>query len=53
MRRECRRPCRAWRTLDVVDETGSANADLLARAAAGEGIDGAVLLAEYQTAGRG
>ena len=34
-------------------ETGSTNADLLARAAAGEDIDGAVLLAESQTAGRG
>lgn len=42
-----------WRRLDVVEETGSTNADLLARAAAGEDIDGAVLLAEYQTAGRG
>ena len=42
-----------WRRLDVVDETGSTNADLLARAAAGEDIDGAVLIAEHQTAGRG
>lgn len=42
-----------WRTVDVVDDTGSTNADLLARAAAGEDIDGAVLLAEHQTAGRG
>ncbi|MEZ0362122.1 biotin--[acetyl-CoA-carboxylase] ligase [Mycobacterium sp. pUA109] len=42
-----------WRQLDVVEETGSTNADLLARAAAGEGIDGAVLLAEHQTSGRG
>lgn len=42
-----------WRALDVVAETGSTNADLLARSAAGEDIDGAVLLAEYQTAGRG
>ncbi|MBS9533843.1 biotin--[acetyl-CoA-carboxylase] ligase [Mycobacterium sp. M1] len=42
-----------WRTLDVLDETGSTNADLLARAAAGEDIDGAVLLAEHQSAGRG
>ncbi len=41
-----------WR-VDVVEETGSTNADLLARAAAGEDIAGAVLLAEYQTAGRG
>ena len=46
-------PGRPWRAADVVAETGSTNADLLARAAAGEDIDGAVLLAEYQTAGRG
>ena len=46
-------PGRPWRRLDVVEETGSTNADLLARAAAGEDIDGAVLIAESQTAGRG
>jgi BirA family biotin operon repressor/biotin-[acetyl-CoA-carboxylase] ligase len=42
-----------WRSIDVVEATGSTNADLLARAAAGEDIGGAVLLAENQTAGRG
>lgn len=42
-----------WRRLDVVEETGSTNADLLARCAAGTDIDGSVLLAEYQNAGRG
>ena len=42
-----------WRQLDVVRETGSTNADLLARAAGGDDIAGAVLLAEYQSAGRG
>jgi BirA family biotin operon repressor/biotin-[acetyl-CoA-carboxylase] ligase len=42
-----------WRRLDVVAETGSTNSDLIARAAAGEDIDGAVLIAEQQTAGRG
>jgi BirA family transcriptional regulator, biotin operon repressor / biotin---[acetyl-CoA-carboxylase] ligase len=42
-----------WRKLDVVEETGSTNADLLARAAAGTDIAGAVLIAEHQTAGRG
>ncbi len=42
-----------WRAVDVVTETGSTNADLLARSAQGEDIDGAVLLAEHQTAGRG
>ena len=42
-----------WRRIDVVSETGSTNADLIARAAGGEDIDGAVLIAEHQTAGRG
>lgn len=42
-----------WRQLDVVAETGSTNADLLARAAAGDDIDGSVLIAEHQTSGRG
>jgi BirA family biotin operon repressor/biotin-[acetyl-CoA-carboxylase] ligase len=36
-----------------VEETGSTNADLLARAAAGEDVDGVALIAEHQTAGRG
>ncbi|MGE2713326.1 biotin--[acetyl-CoA-carboxylase] ligase [Mycolicibacterium litorale] len=42
-----------WRTLDVVDETGSTNADLLARAAAGHDVAGAVLITDFQRAGRG
>lgn len=42
-----------WRKLDIVEQTGSTNADLLARAADGEDIAGAVLIAEHQTAGRG
>jgi BirA family transcriptional regulator, biotin operon repressor / biotin---[acetyl-CoA-carboxylase] ligase len=42
-----------WRHLDIVDETGSTNTDLVARATAGENIDGVVLIAEHQTAGRG
>lgn len=42
-----------WRRVDVVEETGSTNADLIARAAAGDEIAGAVLLAEFQSAGRG
>lgn len=46
-------PGRPWRSLDVVAHTGSTNADLLARSAAGEDIDGVVLLAEHQTEGRG
>ncbi len=44
---------RPWRQLDVVAETGSTNADLIARAVGGTDIDGSVLLAEYQSAGRG
>jgi BirA family transcriptional regulator, biotin operon repressor / biotin---[acetyl-CoA-carboxylase] ligase len=42
-----------WRRLDVVAQTGSTNADLLARAASGIDVGGAVLIAEHQTAGRG
>ena len=42
-----------WQQLDIVERTESTNADLLARAAAGEDIAGAVLIAEQQTAGRG
>ena len=42
-----------WRQLDVVEQTGSTNADLLARAAAGTDVAGSVLIAEHQTAGRG
>jgi BirA family transcriptional regulator, biotin operon repressor / biotin---[acetyl-CoA-carboxylase] ligase len=44
-----------WTPLDVVASTGSTNADLLARAGAGGpgAAEGAVLVAEEQTAGRG
>ena len=41
-----------WQAVDVTAVTGSTNADLLARAAAGE-PEGAVLAAEQQDAGRG
>jgi BirA family biotin operon repressor/biotin-[acetyl-CoA-carboxylase] ligase len=41
-----------WRRIEVVAETGSTNADLIARAAT-EDVDGVVLIAEHQTAGRG
>ncbi|MFI0940649.1 biotin--[acetyl-CoA-carboxylase] ligase [Streptomyces sp. NPDC021020] len=41
-----------WTSLDVVEATGSTNSDLAARAAAGA-AEGAVLVAEQQTAGRG
>jgi len=46
------RPGGLWRTVEVTAVTGSTNADLLARAAAGE-PEGAVLAAEHQSAGRG
>jgi len=46
------RPDGLWRTVEVTAVTGSTNADLLARAAAGE-PEGAVLAAERQSAGRG
>lgn len=46
-------PASPWRSLDVVAETGSTNADLLARVSAGEDIAGSVLLAEFQKDGRG
>jgi BirA family transcriptional regulator, biotin operon repressor / biotin---[acetyl-CoA-carboxylase] ligase len=53
LRRELTGPQSMWRRLDVIDETGSTNSDLIARAAAGDDIAGSVLLAEHQTAGRG
>lgn len=46
-------PGRPLTRLDVVETTGSTNADLLAQHSAGEDIDGAVLIAEHQSAGRG
>jgi BirA family biotin operon repressor/biotin-[acetyl-CoA-carboxylase] ligase len=48
----CAGPDPAWRGLDVVPETGSTNADLVERARGGE-AEGAVLVADHQTAGRG
>ena len=53
MRRDLVGPDRPLRRLDVVETTGSTNADLLARHSAGEDIAGAVLIAEHQSAGRG
>ncbi len=46
------RDSRLWRTLEVVPEVGSTNADLAARAADDE-PEGTVLVAEHQAAGRG
>jgi BirA family transcriptional regulator, biotin operon repressor / biotin---[acetyl-CoA-carboxylase] ligase len=45
-------PGRGWRELQVVDETGSTNADLARQARQGAGA-GLVLVAEQQTSGRG
>ncbi|GAA2550907.1 biotin--[acetyl-CoA-carboxylase] ligase [Streptomyces fimbriatus] len=42
-----------WSQVDVVQRTGSTNSDLVARAAEGRAGEGAVLVAEEQTAGRG
>lgn len=46
------RPGGFWREIFVEEETGSTNADLVARAASGA-PEGLVLVAEEQTAGRG
>ncbi|MFD8827538.1 biotin--[acetyl-CoA-carboxylase] ligase [Streptomyces sp. NPDC059605] len=51
LRRGLLRPGGLWTTLDVVESTGSTNSDLARRA---EGLtEGAVLVAEEQTRGRG
>src|SRR6266516_6239668 len=52
LRRALARPGGLWRAPEVVESTGATNADLLARALAGE-PEGAVLAAEEQRAGRG
>jgi BirA family transcriptional regulator, biotin operon repressor / biotin---[acetyl-CoA-carboxylase] ligase len=46
------RDSRLWRLLEVVEETGSTNAELV-RAAAEDAPEGTVLVAEHQAAGRG
>ncbi|MFE3514740.1 biotin--[acetyl-CoA-carboxylase] ligase [Streptomyces sp. NPDC059166] len=53
LRRGLLRPDGLWTSLDVVEATGSTNSDLAALAARGEPAEGAVLVAEEQTAGRG
>ncbi|MDF9815260.1 biotin--[acetyl-CoA-carboxylase] ligase [Streptomyces sp. SPB162] len=52
LRRAVVAPDSFWTSLDVVETTGSTNSDLAERAGAGA-CEGAVLVAEEQTAGRG
>ena len=47
------RPGSLWRSIEVVDETGSTNADLAAAARTGAAAPGSVLATAYQSAGRG
>ncbi|MFE2070520.1 biotin--[acetyl-CoA-carboxylase] ligase [Streptomyces sp. NPDC059467] len=42
-----------WSDVEVVQRIGSTNSELVSRAAAGKAVEGAVLVAEEQTAGRG
>ena len=52
LRRAAVRPGGLWHRVEVVESTGSTNADLLARARDGE-PEGTVLVTEHQQAGRG
>lgn len=42
-----------WRTVEVVESTGSTNADAASRWRGGERVEGLVLVADHQSAGRG
>lgn len=53
LRRELIRPGGLWRHIDHTAETGSTNADLSAAARTGTAEPGAVLVTDYQSAGRG
>ncbi|MEU3058534.1 biotin--[acetyl-CoA-carboxylase] ligase [Streptomyces griseus] len=53
LRRGLLRPDALWTSLEVVESTGSTNTDLAGRARTGAAGEGAVLVAEEQTAGRG
>ncbi|MFF0504802.1 biotin--[acetyl-CoA-carboxylase] ligase [Streptomyces fimicarius] len=53
LRRGLLRPDALWTSLEVVESTGSTNTDLAGRARSGAVGEGAVLVAEEQTAGRG
>lgn len=52
LRRTLQTPDGPWREIEVVAETGSTNADLVARARAGE-ASGLVLTTDHQNSGRG
>src|SRR6476659_8514101 len=52
LRQELIRPGGLWRKVDLVAETGSTNADIAASGRQGE-VSGAVLITDYQSAGRG
>ncbi|MFJ6804966.1 biotin--[acetyl-CoA-carboxylase] ligase [Streptomyces anulatus] len=53
LRRGLLRPDALWTSLEVVESTGSTNTDLAGQARGGTVGEGAVLVAEEQTAGRG
>lgn len=53
LRRALVRPDSLWTSLDVVESTGSTNSDLVERAREQDPDEGAVLIAEEQTTGRG
>jgi BirA family biotin operon repressor/biotin-[acetyl-CoA-carboxylase] ligase len=53
LRRALVRPGSLWSEVEVVQRTGSTNSDLVARAAKGTAAEGAVLVAEEQSAARG
>ncbi|MFJ1783584.1 biotin--[acetyl-CoA-carboxylase] ligase [Streptomyces anulatus] len=53
LRRGLLRPDALWTSLEVVESTGSTNTDLAGQARGGAADEGAVLVAEEQTAGRG
>ncbi|KOU59154.1 biotin--acetyl-CoA-carboxylase ligase [Streptomyces sp. MMG1533] len=53
LRRALVRDGALWSGVEVVQHTGSTNADLVALAAQGKAAEGAVLVAEEQSAGRG
>jgi BirA family biotin operon repressor/biotin-[acetyl-CoA-carboxylase] ligase len=47
------RPGSLWRRIQVVEQTGSTNSDLAAKARSGEALSGSVLVTGYQSSGRG